>query len=122
MPVNCIVCLLLLISRPLVTVWSGQVSFSGNGPWFAAPATLRCDKKMRIVVSASGNNPFRIGVVSNIPNGRNVVERMEQTDCTNRKPADHAQFECSFTPGYFSVVLANQGTRENHVAIEIYSK
>ena len=108
-----------LISAPLKTLWSGHVQFSANGPWVADPVTLRADRKMKIEVTASGQNPFRIGVVSKISNGRNIVERMDQTDCANPKPVDHAHFECSLTKGQFTVVLANESQRENYISFEI---
>lgn len=116
---NLLICLLLLISGPVKPLWSGHISFSANGPWVADPVTLRADRKMKIEVTASGNNPFRLGVVSKISNGRNIVERMDQTDCANPKPADHVHFECSLTRGQFSVVLANESPRENYISFEV---
>lgn len=116
---NLLICLLLLISGPLKTLWSGHVQFSANGPWVADPVTLRADRKMKIEVTASGQNLFRIGVVSKISNGRNIVERMDQTDCATPKPAGRAHFECSLTRGQYTVVLANESPRENYISFEI---
>ena len=119
MLMNLLFCLLLLISNPLKPLWKGHVSFPANGPWVADPVTLRADRKMKIEVKASGNNPFRIGVVSKISNGRTIVERMDQTDCATPKPADDAHFECSLSRGEFTVVLANESSRENYISFEI---
>jgi len=112
-------CLLLLVSDPLKPLWSGHVAFSANGPWVADPVTLRADRKMKISVDASGTNPFRIGVVSRVSNGRNIVAQLDQTDCTNPKPADHAHFECTLSRGQFTVVLANESSRDNYIKFEI---
>lgn len=75
---------------------------------------------MKIEVTASGQNPFRIGVVSKLSNGRNIVQQMDQTDCANPKPADHAQFECTLPRGQFTVVLANESSRDNYISFDIH--